>query len=129
MNEYVDRELEKLEKQQRELRQRQTASDRDRYNTEEEHADSEHNYMHIVNAKINIAPSSGDTLADYIKKIEIYQQIARTKNWDTHVDNPYKVWRTHKIPIGCFMCEDMAFINVLIQILKVLNKQDPNIKF
>ncbi len=85
--------------------------------------------MKIVNAKINLAPVTGDTLEDYIKKIIIYQEIAREKNWNTHVDNPYKTWRTHKLPVGCFMCEDMAFIGVLLQVLQVISHNNPKIKF
>ncbi len=126
---YVDRELEKIEKQQRELRTRQDSEDKDRYNTLEPTTNDNNLYMRIVNAKINLAPSTGETLEDYIKKILIYQEIAKTKNWNTHVDNPYKTWRTHKIPVGCFMCEDMAFIGVLIQVLQVLNHNNKSLKF
>lgn len=125
---YYDKELEKLEKQQRELRQHQESADRDRYNTEEKPLDL-HEYRKILNANINLAPLSNETLSDYIKKIKIYQEIAKKKNWDTHVDNPYKIWRTHKIPVGCFMCEDMIFIRTLISVLELLNEIHPNIKF
>ncbi len=126
---YVDKELEKIEKQQRELRARQDQEDKDRYNTLEKTSNDKNLYMRIVNAKINLAPSTGETLDDYIKKIIIYQEIAKTKNWQTHVDNPYKTWRTHKLPVGCFMCEDNAFIGVLIQVLQVLNHNNKSIKF
>jgi len=129
MTEYFDNEMARLEKQQVDLRKRKEASDRDRYNTNDERNVSIHDYERIVNAKISLAPSTGELLSDYIKKIIIYQGIAKTKNWDTHVDNPYKTWRTHKIPVGCFMCEDMAFIGVLVQVLQVINKRNSNIKF
>jgi len=129
MNDYADKELAKLERQQQELRDRQDSRDKDRYNTLEEGKSLRHDYMKIVNAKINLAPSTGDTLNDYLKKIIIYQEIARLKNWDTHVDNPYKTWRTHKIPVGCFMCEDSAFIGVLIQVLQVINHKNPKLGF
>ncbi len=129
MNEYVDKELAKIEKQQQELRERQEAKDRDRYNVLEEERVSRHDYMHIVNAKINIAPSTGEKLSDYIKKVIIYQEIAKAKNWDTHVDNPYKTWHTHKQPSGCFMCEDSAFIGVLIQVLQVLDHGNKQLQF
>ncbi len=129
MTEYYDKELEKLEEQQRLLRERQTAKDRDRYSVLDEQRSNKNEYMRIVNAKINLAPSTGETLNDYIKKIIIYQDIAHTKNWNTHVDNPYKTWRTHMLPVGCFMCEDNAFIGVLIQVIQVINKHNPGIKF
>ncbi len=129
MTEGYDKELEKLEIQQRELRKRQDAVDKDRYNVLDEERISKHDYMRIVNAKINIAPSTGEKLNDYIKKVLIYQEIARAKNWETHVDNPYKTWHTHKSPQGCFMCEDTAFINVLMQILQVIDHKNPKLSF
>ncbi len=120
--------MEKLEKQQRELRERQDAQDNDRYNTLDDRV-SKHDYMRIVNAKIKIAPNSAEKLKDYITKLKIHQDIAHEKNWSTHVDNPYKTWHTHRNPLGCFMCEDTAFIAVLIQVLEVINKNYPKIVF
>jgi len=116
MSEEYLKEMRKLELQEKQLR--------DRYSTEEKPLDV-HNYKNIVNAKIKIAPFSGETLVDYIKRIKVYQDISKEKNWNTHVDNPYKIWRTHKIPLGCFMCEDQQFINVLIQILEVISDLHP----
>ncbi len=117
--EYLD-ELRKLELQEKQLR--------DRYSTEEKSRDL-HDYKRIVNAKIKLAPVSAESLKDYIKRIKIYQDISKEKNWDTHVDNPYKTWRTHKLPLGCFMCEDQQFIGVLIQVLQVLSDTHPKASF
>ncbi len=127
MTKGYDKELEELEKQQKELRQRQSADDRDRYNTIEDRV-SKHDYMRVINAKVKIAPQSSETLEHYIQKLEIHRDISFTKNWDTHVDNPYKTWHTHKQP-SCFMCEDQIFIGILIQVLQVINKQHPKIIF
>ncbi len=128
MNEYFDTELARLEKQQNELRKNAEKEDRDRHSTLDENIDI-HAYRRIVNAKINIAPTSTETLSQYVKKIKVYQEIAHQKNWQTHVDNPYKTWHTHKNPLGCFMCEDTAFIAVMIQVLEVLADKYPKAKF
>ncbi len=120
--------LEKLENEQRELRKRAEADWRDRYNTEEKQ-ESEHYYKKIVNARIKIAPISGENVNDYIKRLKIYQRISHDKNWETHVDNGKRTWYTHKLPIGCFMCEDTQFINVCIQVLQILADGNPKYSF
>ncbi len=117
--EYLD-EMRKLELQEQQLR--------DRYSTEEEPLDK-HNYKNIVNADVKLAPEHGETLKHYIEKIEIFQKISKDKNWDTHVDNSYKTWHTHRLPLGCFMCEDQQFINVLVQVLKVISSSNRKVKF
>ncbi len=101
---------------------------KDRYSTIEESEDI-NNYKKIVNAKLSLAPSSKEALENYITRIKIYQKISRDTNWNTHVDNPYKTWHTHKNPMGCFMCQDTQFIAVLIQVLQVINEQYPDIQF
>ncbi len=112
--------MRKLELQEKQLR--------DRHNTEEQNLNV-NNYKRIVNAKLKIAPIGGEKLTHYIERLKIYQDISHEKNWNTHVDNPYKTWRTHNIPVGCFMCEDQQFINVTIQVLEILSKEYPNYTF
>jgi len=124
---YYDHEMEKLEKQQAELRKQQEGNTRDRINTISQPV-NRNDYMRIVNADIQLSPKSGEKLKDYIKKIKIFQDISYVKNWETHVDNGRKTWYTHKRP-SCFMCEDQQFISVIIQSLQVINKQNPNIHF
>ncbi len=117
--EYLE-ELRKLELQEKQLR--------DRYSTEEEPLDV-HEFKKIVNARIKLAPETGEQLKHYIERVQIYQEISHTKNWDTHVDNPYRVWHTHKHPLGCFMCEDQQFIRVLVQVLQVISLDQKKFKF
>ncbi len=126
-SEYYDREMEKLEQQQVQLRKQQEDNTRDRINTITQPSDR-HDYMRIVNADIQIAPKTGEKLKDYIKKIKIFQDIAYRKNWETHVDNGRKTWYTHKRP-QCFMCEDQQFISVMVQSLQVISKQNPTLRF
>ncbi len=120
MTEYYDKELEKLEKLQKELH--------DRYNSEPVEADETH-YMKIVNAKTKLAPIGGEKWLEYVVRMKIYQKIAFDLNWSTHVDNPYKVWHTHKNPVGCFMCQDSAMIAVLIQVMECMANDHPEGKF
>ncbi len=131
MSDYYDgieqHNLEKLEKEQAELRERDNASWRDRYSTTEKQ-DSEHYYKKIINAKIKIAPISGEKIYDYIKRLKIYQEIAHTKNWESHVDNGKRTWYTHRKP-ACFMCEDTQFITVCIQVMELLADGNPKYTF
>ncbi len=120
MSEEYLKELRQLELQEKDLR--------DRYSTLDKPVDKA-NYKRIVNAQIKIAPITGEKLKDYVMRLKIYQEIAKDKNYNTHVDNPYKIWRTHKIPLGCFMCEDIQFIGVTIQVLELLSISYPNHKF
>ncbi len=124
---YHDKELVRLEEEQRILRERAEANVQDRINTITQPS-NRHDYMRIVNADIQIAPKTGEKLKDYIQRIKIFQDIAYRKNWETHVDNGRKTWYTHKRP-SCFMCEDQQFISVIVQSLQVIAKQNPNIKF
>ncbi len=124
---YFDSEMAKLEKQQEQLRKQQEENTRDRINTISQPS-NRHDYMRIVNADIQLAPQTGQSLKDYCNKIKVFQNISYIKNWETHVDNGRKTWYTHKRP-ACFMCEDQQFISVMIQALQVIAKQNPKIKF
>ncbi len=100
----------------------------DRYNTLDANQDI-HDYRKIVNSQIDLAPISGEKLEVYIIRIKIYEKIARDINWNTHVDNPYKIWHQHKNPAGCFMCNDSKFIRVLVQVLECILDQSPDVVF
>ncbi len=69
---YYDKEMQKLEEQQRRLREEQEANTRDRINTISKPS-SKHDYMRIVNADLQTSPKTGEKLSDYIKKIKIFQ--------------------------------------------------------
>ncbi len=125
---YYDKEMAKLEKQQKELRQQQEDNTRDRHNTIAQQS-STHDYKRIINASLQSAPHSGETLKDYIKKLKILQEISYIKNWETHVDNGRKTWYTHTSSMNCFMCSDQQFISVLIQVLQNISHENPTLKF
>ncbi len=119
MSEEYLRQLRQLELQEKNLQ--------DRYSTEEKVADV-NDYKRIVNSQLKISPETGEKLTHYIERIKIYQELSHEKNWATHVDNPYKVWHTHKRP-DCFMCEDQKFIRVLISVLQVISSSTRKFTF
>ncbi len=97
----------------------------DRYNSLDIQ-ESIHNAEKIINAsQLDYAPRSAERYTDYIKRIKLHQEIAHNTNWRTHVDNGRKVWHTHKLPSGCFMCNDTQMISVLIQVLTILAYKNP----
>jgi len=120
MNEWYDKELERIELMQKDLH--------DRHNSEPIAVDK-NQYKRIINAKIKIAPITGESWIKYVERIKVYQEIAKDLNWNTHVDNPYKEWHTHKNPAGCFMCNDIAMISVLVQVLECMAAQHPEDQF
>ncbi len=71
MSEEYLKALRQVELQEKQLR--------DRHSTEEEPLDL-HEFKKIVNAKIKLAPETGEKLTHYIERIQIYQEISHTKN-------------------------------------------------
>ncbi len=125
---YYDKEMAKLEKQQAELRKQQESNIIDRHNTIADQTNI-NDYKRIINSSLQITPNASEKLKNYIQRLQIYQEISYTKNWETHVDNGRKTWYTHKTPLGCFMCQDQQFISVLIQVLQFLSSQNPKLSF
>ncbi len=100
----------------------------DRYNTLEG-TQPRYLFEKIVNAKIEIAPTSDETLEKYLFRLKIYQDIAAKKEWAMHVDNPYKTWHCHKNPMGCVICDQTKFIGVTIQVLEYIQAHYSDIQF
>ncbi len=121
---YADKELERLEKEQRALRARQE----DRYNTKDSQYEIE-DFKNIVNSSIEFAPKGGALWTTYATEVKVYAKMNAKKNIDTHIDNPYKVWYTHKLPLGCFMCEDTNLISVLVRVINLMASKYPSTTF
>ncbi len=128
MNEYFEDEMEKLEKQQRRERELSQNNLRDRYNQPESQFEIQ-DFKTIVSSRIEFAPKEGGLWSSYGDEIKIYAKMNAKKNWDTHVDNPYKVWHTHVLPLGCFMCEDTNLISVLVRVIGLMASQYPDNRF
>ncbi len=103
-------------------------NERDRYSSLEANKPT-YAFAHIINAKIELAPTDKESLKQYLFRIKIYQKIAADKEWATHVDNPYKTWHCHKNPMGCFICQQTQFISVLVQVLDFLDQISPDLSF
>ncbi len=117
MNEYYDKEMERLERMQRDLH--------DRYNEEQLVVDK-HDYQRVVQSTLKWSPNTGEAWMQYVERMKIHKDISQEKNWKTHVANGKKVWYTHKaIGVDCFMCEDITFISTLIQVIELMANQYP----
>ncbi len=125
---YVDKELEKLERQQREFRKLKEQDDIDRYNQPDSKYEIQ-DFKSVTESDIEFAPVKGTVWSDYYTQIKIYAKINAKKNIDTHVNNPYKVWHSHKLPLGCFMCSDTDLISVLVRVIGLMSSQYPDTKF
>ncbi len=127
MTEYFDKEMEKLEVEQRKLRDIQ--DERDRYSTLQDNKFAIQDFKDVVNSKLDYAPKDGVKWLDYVTELKIHAKLAAEKNWKTHVDNPYKVWHTHVLPLGCFMCSDTEMISLLVRVIALMASQYPDNRF
>ncbi len=103
---------------------------KDRYNSEDTN-DIEELYHAVLNADLHIAPKRGLSLQDYIKELRIHQKIGYRNNFRIHVvkGTRGRPWHTHTRGDGCFMCADIGFIAVLIDVLDVISSQYPKFSF
>jgi len=128
LTEYFDKELAKLERQQRELRKRAEQGLLDRYNQPESQFEIR-DYKDLVNSRIEFAPKEGQTWETYVSEVRVYAKANAKKNWMTHVDNSKKTWYTHTLPLGCFMCEDTNLISVLVRVIALMASKHPSQRF
>ncbi len=103
--------MRKLELQQKGLH--------DNYNTMEKPLDITQSEK-IVNANLEYAPRKGQTWLSYITELSIHIGYSEQKNTRSHINTPKGPWYTHRSPMGCFMCEDMALIHFMLRMLKEL---------
>jgi len=116
-NEYYNKEIRKLELQSKNLK--------DQYNTLDENQDLGNTKTYIPTPSLAYAPVIGETLQTWFAKLKIYRKINYEKNTKAHITPPKGAWYTHRSPLGCFMCEDQQFINVMLEILQILSKRYP----
>ncbi len=124
---YYDKEMEKLEKQQRELRLHQEQGEWDRYNTVDVQVDRD-NFETFLNSSLEFAPKKGAKWSDYTKEVQVYAKINAKKNIKTHIECK-RQWYTHRSPLGCFMCEDTNLISILVHTIEIMSAQFPDQKF
>ncbi len=120
MTEFYDKEMERLERQQKGLR--------DQYNALDNPIE-EADYKKVINADLEFAPKRGVSWIEYAKEIEIYVKMQAKKNIQTHINGPKGAWYTHRNPAGCFACESMNLENVMKNVLRCMAEAHPDDKF
>lgn len=114
-------------KQLREL-ERQESHLKSQY-TDDEKLDSADFYHTVVKSQLDESPEKGMTWSQYADKVKVYSKIHSTKNYNTHIDGPRKAWYTHRSPSGCFMCENINFINLMARVIGLMALQHPDNRF
>jgi len=116
-NEYYDKEIRKIELQRKQLK--------DQYNTLDENQDLGKTENYIPTPSLAYAPVLGENLQTWFAKLKIYRKINYEINTKCHITPPKGAWWTHRQPSGCFMCQDQQFINVMLDILRILSLRYP----
>ncbi len=122
------RKLEQIEEEQRKLHTQKKLSDQDQYNT----LDPMYNYTdykRIVNTSLEFAPSEGQTWMDYYNESKLHATIAAKVNRNCHIFGKNGHWHTHVDPRGCWMCEDVKLIAMLVKIIGLMASQYPKNQF
>ncbi len=119
-NKWYEDEIEKLSRQRNGLR--------DQYNTLDNPYD-EHDIEKIIRADLEYAPKSKQTWKSYCENLRIYYKLACKKNIQTHVNGPKGAWYTHRNPSGCFACEDMNLLSVMLQTIELMASKHPDTTF
>ncbi len=110
-NDYYNRTMEKLERQQRGLR--------DQYNTLDNKFEEE-DYTRVLKTDLEFSPKIGENILSYAKKLIIYAEHNAKKNIQTHINGPKGAWYTHRNPAGCFACEDTNLIAIMIDVIMIM---------
>ncbi len=118
---YLDRELNKLERQRKDLR--------DNYNTLEPPYDGDE---YEKNPKIShhpFSPKNGQTLHDYYIQLTVNDKIVHDKNYKAHINGPKGHWYMHVNPMGCWGCEEAELSGVQLNVIAVLAHKYPDFTF
>ncbi len=108
--------------------QRQIEGIHDQYNSLENIIQKE-DYRKILHADLEYTPKEGETYESYSARAKIYANFNAKKNIKSHISGPKGAWYTHRNPAGCFCCEDMNLISVLIQTLRLIAIKYPKAVF
>ncbi len=122
------RELEKVEMEQRRLHTKEQDKLQDQYNS----IDPMYNYtdyQRIVNTSLEYAPKEGQSWQDYYLEIMIHARANAKINRNCHIFGKNGHWHTHVDPRGCWMCEDVKLIAMLVKIIGLMSHQYPKNKF
>ncbi len=99
----------------------------DQYNTLEK---PEYNYTEsIINSNLEFTPSPGQTWESYAIEAQIYQKTNEKISTASHINPPKGAWYTHRMPAGCFICNDANLISVLVQTIAIMASKYPKQKY
>ncbi len=124
---YYDKEMAKLEKQQKQLREAQEQGEWDRYNTVDTQVDR-NNFENFLNSDIEFSPNKGITWSSYVEVAKEHAKRNAKISIKTHIECK-RQWYTHRSPLGCFICADMNFISVLVHTIEIMASQYPDNRF
>ncbi len=99
----------------------------DHYNTLEKVSDLNDDTQ-LINSHLKYAPQEHHTWETYAKELATHVKYADDKNTKTHIQGK-RPWYTHRSPLGCFMCEDIAMRHVMLSVIISMAKQHPNTSF
>ncbi len=119
-NKYYEDEIEKISRQRKGLR--------DQYNTLDNPYDT-NDIEKIIHADLEYAPKPKQTWLSYCENLRIYYKLQCKKNIQTHVNGPKGAWYTHRNPSGCFACEDLNLLSVMLQTIELMASKYPDESF
>ncbi len=115
-NKYYEDEIRKIDAQRKNIR--------DQYNTLDNPYDLD-DIDKVTKSDLEYAPNEGETLNSYYNRAKIYVKLCEKKNIQTHINGPKGAWYTHRNPAGCFACEDLNLLNVLLRTIKIMEEHFP----
>ncbi len=118
-NDYYEKEIRNIELQRKGMR--------DQYNSLDNPYDM-HDVEKVTRSDLEYAPNEGETLSSYYQRAKIYVKLTEKKNIQTHINGPKGAWYTHRNPSGCFACEDLNILNVLLRTLDIIQQKYPETK-
>ncbi len=118
------RKLEQLDLEQKRMHTQKNLEDQDQYNS----LDPMYNYTdykRIVNTSLEYAPQEGQTWMDYYSEARLHAKINAKVNRNIHIFGRNGHWHTHVDTRGCFMCEDVKMIAMLVKVIGLMASKNP----
>ncbi len=97
---------------------------RDQYNSSNNEF-CEDDYQRVLKADLNYSPSKNELYVSYFEKLQIYVKLCTKKNIKTHILSPKGAWYTHRNPQGCFACEDLNLMSVMLNVIGMMASKSP----
>lgn len=122
------RELEQIEKEQRNLHSLKVQEQSDKYNTLDPKIPYTM-YHEIINSTLEYSPSEGQTWSAYATEAIIHAKLGQKTNRNSHINGKNGYWHTHVDPRGCFMCDDNNMISMLVRVIGLMASKYPKNTF